>query len=672
MSSSEIVRRLMLGRKLDPLDPNTRGHVALIAFLAWVGLGADGLSSACYGPEEAFLALGEHTHMGLYLALATALTVFIIALAYNQVIDLFPSGGGGYKAATKLVGPYAGLVSGSALIVDYVLTIAISASSGVDALFSLFPAEWGAHKLGSILSAVALMVYLNLRGMKESIYFLMPIFLGFVLSHVLLVVYGVSVRTEELSTLVPATLAQTSALGHNMGWIFAASLFLKAYSVGGGTYTGLEAVSNNVNALAEPRVRTGHWTMFYSAASLAFTAGGIILLYLLWNAQPVEGQTLNAVVFKDIIAHAGFGRGDTFDHGVLTAVMTLEAGLLLVATNTGFLGGPAVLANMAADRWVPRQFRQLSSRLVTQYGVLMMGTGALLTVLVTHGQVALLIVPYSINVFLTFSLTLFGLCRYWLEQRLYTLHWRGSFALSALGFLVCFFILAVILIEKFGRGGWVSLLVTGLVVAVCLVIRRHYDEVAQTLKRADELYALKRDWGENLESPPPKRDAHTAVFLVGGNRGAGMYMLQRVFKLFPGQFANFVFVSVGEVDKQSFDTERQIRSLKARIENSLEYYVSYCISRGLAARPYSAFGADPLEELTRLAQQVREEFPDSVFFASKLAFKRETILTRFLHNQLPLAMQRRLELDDQELIIISMPVPENTPPAGVEKISQSR
>src|SRR5882672_3595932 len=141
------LREWIFGRKLDPLRPQTRRHIVLVSFLAWVGLGADGLSSSCYGPEEAFLALGPHTHFALYLAFATAATVFVISLAYNQVIELFPSGGGGYKAATQLIGPYAGLVSGSALIVDYVLTIAISVASGMDALFSLTPPEWQAHKL---------------------------------------------------------------------------------------------------------------------------------------------------------------------------------------------------------------------------------------------------------------------------------------------------------------------------------------------------------------------------------------------------------------------------------------------------------------------------------------------------------------------------------------------
>src|SRR5262249_38051597 len=128
-------RLKILGKPLDPLNPKTRQHIALVAFLAWVGLGADGLSSSCYGPEEAFKALGEHTHLGLYLALATAATVFILSLAYNQVIELFPTGGGGYRVATRLIGRPARLVSGSALMLDYVLTIAISVASGVHAMF---------------------------------------------------------------------------------------------------------------------------------------------------------------------------------------------------------------------------------------------------------------------------------------------------------------------------------------------------------------------------------------------------------------------------------------------------------------------------------------------------------------------------------------------------------
>ena len=318
------LRRVVIGAPLDPLSQTTRQHIALAAFIAWVGLGADGLSSSAYGPEEAFKALGAHTHLGLFMALATAATVFVIALAYNQVIELFPTGGGGYRVATSLIGPRAGLVSGAALIVDYVLTIAISVASGVDALFSLLPAAIGHFKLATELLLVAVLLVLNMRGMKESIRLLLPIFVGFCITHLLLIVYGVLGHSQGLTLVVPDALAESKKLVHDIGWVAALSLFLRAYSLGGGTYTGIEAVSNNVQTLREPVVRTGKLTMFYMALSLAFTAGGIILLYLLWQAKPVEGQTLNAVVFGSIIDSLGMSPG--INQATLLLVLALRGG----------------------------------------------------------------------------------------------------------------------------------------------------------------------------------------------------------------------------------------------------------------------------------------------------------------------------------------------------------
>jgi len=233
------VREVLLGKARDPLSDETRHSIALIAFFAWVGLGADGLSSSCYGPEEAYLALGDHTHLGLYLAAATVVTVFIISLAYNQVIELFPTGGGGYRVASQLVGPRAGLVSGAALIVDYVLTIAISIASGADAVFSLLPLAWQDWKVTTGVVAVVLLIVLNLRGMKEAIKVLLPIFIGFVVVHTVLIVYGVYAHVERLPDLIPGTMAETRGLAHQTGWLSVAALLLFAYSHGGGTYTGL-------------------------------------------------------------------------------------------------------------------------------------------------------------------------------------------------------------------------------------------------------------------------------------------------------------------------------------------------------------------------------------------------------------------------------------------------
>src|SRR6202167_2695837 len=158
------IGRILIGPARDVKDPHIFHSLSLVAFLAWVGLGSDGLSSSCYGPEEAFLALGPHQYLAVFLALLMALTVFIISASYSQTIDQFPTGGGGYLVATKLLGKYFGLVSGSALVVDYVLTIAISIASGADAIFSFLPVSWLPYKFWLCLLVVVLMVLMNLRG----------------------------------------------------------------------------------------------------------------------------------------------------------------------------------------------------------------------------------------------------------------------------------------------------------------------------------------------------------------------------------------------------------------------------------------------------------------------------------------------------------------------------
>ena len=194
MPLGKKIKQLLFGNPLNPFNPQILRHVSLIAFLAWVGLGADGLSSSCYGPEEAYIALGTHTPFALYIAIATALTVFVISIGYNQVVELFPSGGGGYKVATQLLGSYVGVVSGAALIVDYALTIAISIASGMDALFSLLPIHFLSYKLVAEGIGLLFLLLLNMRGMKESIKILMPIVVGFFVIHVGLILYGIAVH----------------------------------------------------------------------------------------------------------------------------------------------------------------------------------------------------------------------------------------------------------------------------------------------------------------------------------------------------------------------------------------------------------------------------------------------------------------------------------------------
>ena len=647
------LRESLFGKALDPFSPDTRHSVALVAFLAWIGLGADGLSSACYGPEEAYLALGAHTPLGLYLAALTAVTVFIIAVAYNQVIELFPSGGGGYKVATSLLGPYAGLVSGSALIVDYVLTVSISVASGVDALFSLLPPAFGAAKLGLEVGLTIVLLFLNLRGMKESIRLLLPIFVGFVVTHTLLIAYGTLAHADRISTLLPQTWTETTMLSGQLGWVAVASLLLRAYSLGGGTYTGIEAVSNNVQALAEPRVRTGKWTMFYMALSLAFTAGGIIVLYLLWDAHHVEGRTLNAVAFESIIASFGWG-SSALNQASLVIVLAFEAGLLLVAANTGFLGGPAVLANMAVDSWMPHQFRNLSSRLVTQNGLILMAVAAIVVLHITAGNVGVLVVLYSINVFLTFTLSLAGLVRYWWRHRSEG-KWIIRLLLSLIGFTVCGGILVITTVDKFTEGGWITFIITSIVIAVGYAIRRHYNAVASAVRRAEEIHVAPH--GHVGAKPRLMPDRPAAAFIIGRSRSGLIHASRTVLSLWPGFYKNFLVISASAVDVRSYGGDKALEELKEDRQKDMGFAVELARQNGMASKYYLGFGVDGVDETVKQCRRARVEFPHVVFFASKLEFDHETWITGLLHNQIAFAIQRRLHAEGMQMVILPMHVP---------------
>ncbi|MHB1942364.1 MAG: APC family permease [Acidiferrobacteraceae bacterium] len=644
---------LITGPARDPFSPETRQHITLVAFLAWVGLGADGLSSSCYGPEEAFKALGPYTGLGLWLAVATALTVFIISIGYNQVIELLPTGGGGYKVATMLLGPRAGLVSGSALVVDYILTIAISVAAGVDALFSLVSPQWQVFKIPTEVLLLLVLLVLNLRGIKESVQFLLPIFLGFVVTHAFLIIYGIVVRLPHFHSTVPVQMHDITMLAHRTGLVFVVALFLRAYSLGGGTYTGIEAVSNNISSLKEPRVRTGKLTMFYMAASLSFVAGGIILLYLLWNVHVIPGQTLNAVAFGDILKGWHWGSIDVGQY-VLWVTLALEAGLLIVAANTGFLGGPAVLANMANDYWVPRRFAQLSDRLVTRNGILVMGLSALVVLLGTHGEVGVLVVLYSINVFLTFALTLLGLTLYWWRNRATEPAWFWRALVSVPGFILTASILVVTLEEKFYEGGWVTVLVTVSLIIVGFVIERHYRRVQRRLADLDEVLTQIPEPSSHLPAPKIDKNDPTAAFFVSNYKGVGIHSLLNVQRMFPGYFKNFIFLSVGVVDNSRMKGSRNMDDLMEDTDRQLATYVGFCEAHGLPSAGRSSFGMDAVDSAVKLADETLKEYPGAVFFAGTLVFREENLWTRLLHNHTAISLQRRLHLKGVQLVIMPM------------------
>ncbi|HLN90719.1 MAG TPA: amino acid permease, partial [Patescibacteria group bacterium] len=219
-------KRVLLGAPRDLFDPKIFHNVSLIAFFAWVGLGADGISSSSYGPEEAYLALGGHTVLALFVAAATVLTVFIISGSYAQIIEAFPSGGGGYIVASKLLGERAGVVSGSALVIDYILTITISIAAGADAIFSLLPHQYLPYKIWFVTAVILTLIWMNLRGIKESVAVFTPIFMVFMLSHIPLLLYAMLRHVPEMPAVAVDVSRDFRTSVGQMGWVGLGALLM--------------------------------------------------------------------------------------------------------------------------------------------------------------------------------------------------------------------------------------------------------------------------------------------------------------------------------------------------------------------------------------------------------------------------------------------------------------
>jgi amino acid transporter len=650
------IRHLIFGRPRDLRDRRLFHQVSLAAFLAWVGLGADGLSSSAYGPEEAFRALGEHAYLAITLAVLMAGTVALISAAYRHIIEEFPSGGGGYVVASKLLGPTAGVVSGSALLVDYVLTIAISVAAAGDAFFSVLPGAWHGARLPVELVLIVLLTVLNIRGVRESVLALLPVFLLFVISHALLIGGGIAVHLGRL----PETLARLGATAHHdlstVGVGALALIFLRAYSLGGGTYTGIEAVSNGLPIMREPQVETGKRTMVYMGTSLAITASGLLLCYLLWDIAPEPGKTMNAVLTERLLGGLPFG-------GTLVALTIFsEAALLVVAAQAGFTDGPRVLANMAVDSWMPHRFAALSDRLTAVNGIVLMGAAALAALVYTAGDVGHLVVMYSINVFLTFSLSMIAMLRYWLGHRASRREAGRRILLFSGAGVLCVTILAITLFEKFAEGGWVTAAVTAAVVALAFLIRRHYRSVARDL---DRLYQVLDDLpvttGGQSKAPsavPLDPRAPTAIVLVGSYGGVGIHTVLNVCRSFPGYFCNLVFVSVGVIDSGEFKGEHAIEELRTRTADMLASYVRLAAELGVPATSRLAVGTEAVSGAEKLCLEVGREFPRAVYFAGKLIFEREKWYHRLLHNETALAIETRLRWLGKTMVTLPIRVRE--------------
>jgi len=643
----ERIKELLIGKPRDIHDPKLFHKISLIAFLAWVGLGADGLSSSAYGPDEAFRALKGHTELAVILAIATALTVFIISYAYSRIIEHFPSGGGGYVVATKLLGAPFGVVSGSALLIDYILTITVSIASGAAQIFSFLPISWQKWMVPVEATAIILLVILNLRGIKESISAMVPIFLVFVVAHIVLFAGAIIQHVSEAPAIATQVGQNLHSSYSTLGLMGMLVILARAYSRGAGTYTGIEAVSNGIQIMREPRIPTAKRTMVYMAASLAITAGSILLIYLLLGVDEQPGKTLNAVMVEKL----------NFGPWFVVLVLVSEAALLFVAAQTGFIDGPRVMANMANDRWLPHRFASLSDRLTMHYGIMIIGAASIATLFYTGGNIDALVTMYSINVFITFSLTEIGMVKFWITERKQHPEWKKSLPVHCIGLVLCLTILTVVVVEKFQDGAWMTVVVTSFLILLCVVIRRHYRLVTKKLRSlSDILEGLPAEGAVNPSAMNLVAGKPTAILLVENYNGLGIHSLLNIIKQFPGYFKQIIFVSVAVVDSGNFKGVNELSSLEENTKHELDRYVKLAINLGIPATSRMSVGTEAVEEAENICLELSREYKQSVFFAAKLVFQKQKWYQRILHSETAYAIQNRLQFQGLSMVVLPVRV----------------
>jgi len=319
-----------------------------------------------------------------------------------------------------------------------------------------------------------------------------------------------------------------------------------------------------------------------------------------------------------------------------------------------------VLANMAVDSWVPHGFSALSERLTTRNGIVLMGGAALAALLYTQGDVGHLIVMYSINVFLTFSLSMAAMLRFWVRHRRRRAEWRGRIVLFATTLALCVTILAITVVEKFTAGGWITVLVTSLVIALCFRVRAHYRLSAA---KADALYRELGDLAEVTAGaaglPALDRTLPTAALLVASYGGLGIHTLLGIFRAFPGHYRQVVFISVGVVDSGEFKGEDALEELERRTQERLDRYVALASKLGVAATGRMALGTDVVETAEELCRRVAREFPKATFFSGRLIFQRDRWYQRLLHNETALAIQKRLQWAGRTMVLMPIRVRES-------------
>ncbi|WP_433797781.1 APC family permease [Actinoplanes sp. CA-252034] len=498
-STTSLAKRLLLGR---PFRSDKLQHTLLPKRIALPVFASDALSSVAYAPDEILLTLSI-AGAGAYLyspwvTLAVAVVMVTVVASYRQNVHAYPSGGGDYEVATVNLGSKAGLGVASALLVDYILTVAVSISSGVSNLGSVVP--WVAtHKVVIAIIAIVVLSALNLRGLRESgAAFAVPTYL-FIIVIVGMIVTGL-VRVFLLGDDLRAPSAGLTIVAEDeftqVGFAF---LLLRTFSSGCAALTGVEAISNGVPAFKKPKSKNAATTLLLLGGLSIVMLYGIVLLAQATHLKFVENPTLQIIpnaasegytqkTVTTQLAETVFGSGSI----LLYLVGAVTALILFLAANTAFNGFPVLGSILAQDRYLPRQLHTRGDRLAFSNGILFLAVAAIVLIVAFEAEVTRLIQLYIVGVFVSFTLSQLGMIRHWnrlLRTQRDPARRRQmvrSRAINTFGMILTGAVLIVVLITKFLLGAWIAIAAMIVIYGLMVAIHRHYTRVAEELKPTDE------------------------------------------------------------------------------------------------------------------------------------------------------------------------------------------
>ncbi len=518
---TSVLKRLLVGRPLASAD---EGHQRLVKVVALAVFASDAISSTAYATEEILhvlvpVAATEGVDYLIPISLIVMVLLVLVITSYRQTIFAYPSGGGSYVVSKDNLGETPALVAGASLLVDYVLTVAVSISAGVAAITSAVEGL-RPYRVEVCLGFIALLMLANLRGLKESgTVFAVPTYV-YVLSLGGLVSYGlVRVFFGGLEPLEPVAerYDEFTENGALLGGV-TAYLFLRAFSSGAVALTGIEAISNGVPAFRKPESRNAATTLVWMGAILAVYFFGISVL-----AHRLEPTLSEDETILSLLATSVFGDGSFFYY----ALQVSTAAILLLAANTAFADFPRIASILARDGYLPRQLHNRGDRLVYSNGVIALAVVAGLLVVAFGGVTTALIPLYAVGVFTGFTLSQYGMVKH--HRRLQEPGWRRNAGINLVGATATGIVLVIVVVSKFTIGAWVPVVLIPLIVVVLRAVKRHYDRVATALRVPDDYR--------------PRRHTHTVVVLVGTVHRATLAALGYARSLAPDRLVAVTVVS---------------------------------------------------------------------------------------------------------------------------------